>query len=104
MEERRDLRRDIGASSPYKLPETVQYSAKTNADIHYIIYIIRNMSLLLLIFLYGAKMSQEEHYRAMRNSIDRFSGRLTDHFQRESFQPAFFLVKAGRAIEHELYL
>ena len=49
-----------------------------------ILYIIRNMSLLLLIFLYGAKMSQDEHYRAMRNSIDRFSGRLMDHFLRES--------------------
>ena len=103
MEERRDTRRDIGASSPYKLPETVQYSAK-QMQTFTILYIIRNTSLLLLIFLYGAKMSQEEHYRAMRNSIDRFSGRLTDHFLRESFQPAFFLVKAGRAIEHELYL
>ena len=49
-----------------------------------ILYIIRNMSLLLLIFLYGAKMSRDEHYCAMRNSIDRFSGRLMDHFLRES--------------------
>ena len=55
-EKRRDTRRDIGASSPFKLPETVQYSAMTNADIHYYIYYIKfcNM-LLLMIFLYGEK-------------------------------------------------
>ena len=92
VEERRDLRRDIGASSPYKLPETVQYSAK-QMQTFTILYIIRNMSLLLLIFLYGAKMSRDEHYCAMRNSIDRFSGRLTDYFLRESFLSAFFSQK-----------
>ena len=75
------------------LPETVQYSAATNADIHYypLYDDITSAITQMLIFLCGAKKS-----RAMRNSIDRFSGRsLTDHFLREGF----FLLKAGRAFE-----
>ena len=46
---------------------------------------------MLIFFIVEQKKS-----RAMRNSIDRFSGRsLTDHFLREGF----FLLKAGRAFE-----